>query len=364
MVPVLFSLALLSTSFVFSFNKLEFDKVLDKHVQRFIKKNNTAGLSVGVIKASFDLEKPFDHIYKFGDAQKFPQITIKESTVFRLGKTTHLFVGLLLAKALNENKLSLKDKASKYLPKSMELPKYHGEEITIEQLAFHLSSLPDEPTTILKRYQVSPQEIGAYLRTYKLPKKPGTVFIHSDLGYSILSVILEKIFKDRIARLYDNEIFKPLQMEMTSLKELKEHYNKLAKSYHGIKLVSSEKVDKGYSFFAPVSSVLSTPSDMQKLLRFCLRIDEKDLSKCLGRYYGENREIPNQSIDRSALGLKLSKLSLSSSLLTYKSSCLYHGFSIAIAFIPDTKTGLVILSNSEDRLENLADQILSDLNAF
>ena len=188
-----------------------------------MKKNNTAGLSIGVLKASFDVEKPFDHIYKFGDAQKFPQITIKESTVFRLGRASHLFLGILFAKALSENKIKLQDKASKYLPKSIVLPSYHGEDITLEHLAFHLSSLPDQPTTILKRYQVSSQEINTYLKTYKLPKKPGTVFTESDLGYSLLALALEKTYKDHIDRIYSESLFKPLNMTMTSLKERKEH---------------------------------------------------------------------------------------------------------------------------------------------
>ena len=309
MISIIFSIAFFCSSFVYSFNKVEFDKTLNKQVQSFIKKNNTAGLSIGVVKASFNLEKPFDHIYKFGDAQKYPQITIKDSTVFRLGKATHIFLGLLLAKALHENKLSLNEKASKYLPKSMELPKYHDQEITIEHLAFHLSSLPDEPTTILKRYQVSPQEIKTYLKTYKLPKSPGSIYVQSDLGFSFLALVLEKVYKDRICNIYKEKIFQPLKMEMTSLKELKEHYNKLAKSYRGIKLVSNERVDKGYSFFAPASAVLSTPADMQKLLRFLLRIDDCSLSKSLNRYYGENKAIPGEVIDRSALGLKLTKLS-------------------------------------------------------
>ncbi len=346
----------------FCFNKQEFDKQIEKSVRDFIKKNNVSGLAIGVIKASYDLEEPLNKIYTFGDAQRSPQITIKDSTVFRLGSVSEIFLGLLLAKALDDKKMQLDDKARTHLSRSFKLPNYHEDEISIRDLAFHTSSLPNEPTTIMRRYQASCYEIRNYLKTYKLPKTPGYRYERSDLGYSVLAQCLEYRYKEKIDELLSHQIFDELGMELTSLKEFKKQYSKLAKGYRGVKLVSDEKVDKGYSFFAPSTAVLTTPKDMQKLMEFFLSMKESILTKNLTTFYKNHKVIPHQLIDKIAFGPKLSKLSFSSSLPTYKISSLYHGFSAALSFIPDTKTSVFILSNTEESVDKLSDTILGYLN--
>lgn len=352
----------LSFSHCFCFNKSDFDKVLDKEIKSFIKKNNTAGLAIGFIKASYDLETPISHIYTYGDARKFPQITMKDSTLFRLGRVSHIFLGLLLSKAISDDLIHLDNLAVNYLPKSFCLPKFHEHEMTIKDLAFHLSSLPNEPTTIMKRYQSSVYDIKNYLKNYKLTRKPGTKFQRSDLGYSLLSQCLEYVFKDKIDEVLKREIFNDLNMTTTSLKEYKKHLEKLAVGYQGVKIVSQDKIDKDYSFFSPSTGVLSTPYDVQQLMKFFLNIEEFNLSKYLKTFYQNHLLIPDQYIDKIALGPLLSQLCFDNGLSTYKISSQYYGYSSSIVFIPDTKTSVFILSNSEDSTEALALKILSELN--
>lgn len=359
---LLFVFSYLGVFSLLSFNKADFDKFVQKETLNFMKKSNVSGLAIGVIKASYDMKDPFSKVYTFGNAQKFPEITIKESTVFRLGSTSQLFLGLLLAKSIEEGKIKLEDKASQYLSKSFKLPDFHGEEIKIKDLAFHTSSLPNEPTTILRRYQASSYEIKNYLKTYKLPKKPGSRFEKSDLGYSILAQCLEHTYRESIDKLLSEGIFEELGMSMTSLKELKAHYNKLAVGYRGVKVASQEKVDKGYSFFAPATAVLTTPKDLQIFMESLLHLKENKFSKIVKTFYNYSRQVPDDNLSKRAFGTKLCKLSPSNALQTYKVSSAYHGFSSALAFIPDTKTSVFILGNTEESVAKLADKLLVYLN--
>lgn len=347
---------------VFGFDKAIFEKKMKRTIEAFEKKHKPAGLAVGVIKSSFELEKPYEKLQCFGDAQRFPQITIKNSTVFRLGRCSHMFLGFLLARALDENKLEFGSEIRSVLPKSFSIPKFHDTTIKLSDIAFHMSSLPFEAHKLLRRHEISQVEIKNYLKSYKLPKKPGSFYLKSDLGYSLLSVALETVYRTCLENLYKETFFKPLDLKLTTLKTYKEHEKKLACSYLGVKLAQKDFVDRDYSFYNPSVGMLTTPEDMQKIMKFFLRVEENDYSKHLYTFLKKKVLMPDQIIEKAGLGFKISPLSIEKTLPTYKVSSQYHGFSSYIAFVPDTKTSVFILSNSEENLEKLGEKILTDLN--
>src|SRR5688572_29447278 len=62
-------------------------------------------------------------------------------TVFEIGSVTKVFTALLLTDMVERHEVDFTDPVSKHLPPEVKVPKRSGEEITLRDLAMHLSSL-------------------------------------------------------------------------------------------------------------------------------------------------------------------------------------------------------------------------------
>lgn len=357
----IFSFLLITQAYGFS--EKEFKGCLEDHVKSYLKQYNGAGLAIAVIKDSFDMEKPYRKTFCFGYSKRSPKESIKESTLFRLGPLSKTFLAFLVAEYIEEGKMHLEDKASKYLSKHFLLPCYHEDEIKIFDLAIHTASLPMAPTTPMKLYQVSEIEIANYLRRYKLPRAPGKRYEESELGYAILAHLLTRLGKRSYEALLLEKVLQPLQMGETyyALPLFKTHL--LAKGYKGIVEVGADFIDREWSFFKPVRGLISNIDNLRKWLSFLLKVDNSSSLACSLKHLYKSRYVfPDNTLKKRTLGFSLEPLSAKNSLPTYREEGVYQGFSHSMAFIPDTKTGVVILSNTDYGVESLATTILEMLN--
>ena len=64
---------------------------------------------------------------------------VNGDTVFEIGSVTKTFTGLLLQDMVERGQMKLDDPVAKYLPASVKLPTYHGQQITLLHLATHTS---------------------------------------------------------------------------------------------------------------------------------------------------------------------------------------------------------------------------------
>ena len=102
--------------------------------------------------------------------------------IFEIGSVTKVFTTLLLAEMILRGKVALGDPAQKYLPTSVQLPTWRGQEIALFHLATHTSSLPRLPANLWKtvkehanpyaNYRVS--DLYEFLSSYKLKRPIGS----------------------------------------------------------------------------------------------------------------------------------------------------------------------------------------------
>lgn len=358
---ILLSLFLLVEG-VCDFSEIEFKNQLEALAQTYLKQNNAAGLAIAVVKNSFDMEKPYKKNFCFGYSKRSQKAPIKEFTLFRIGALSKTLLAATLMQCVQEKKLSLEDSISKYLPKTFAIPKYHDSEIKLIDLAMHTSSLPSTPTMPMKLYEVSEVDIENYFRNYKLPRIPGKKYEGSDLGYSVMAHLLTRVEKASYGILLSQKILKPLEMNETYFSIPLVKMNHLATGYKGIAEVGDLFVDRDGSFFKPCRGVVSTIEDLGKWLSFLLKENPSCLEGCLKLIYATTYTLPDNPLKKRVPGFRVEALSFKNSLTTYREEGIYQGFSQAIAFIPATKTGVVILSNTEYSVEALATTLLELLN--
>jgi CubicO group peptidase (beta-lactamase class C family) len=139
---------------------------------------------------------------------------------FRNGAVAISYVSTILLQLVDEKKVRLDDKISKWVP---EIP--HSDEVTLGQLAQMTSGYTDyvigndqvDAQLLLDPYrQWTPEELLAYVTSKPLLYTPGTNWNYAHTNYLILGLTLEKITGKSVSDLMQERIFGPLGMTNTS----------------------------------------------------------------------------------------------------------------------------------------------------
>ena len=150
----------------------------------------------------------------WGMADVEKHVAATPATNYRLASVTKQFTAAAILLLAQDNKLFLSDKASKYLPS---LPK-SAESITIHQLLTHTSGLVDyedlmDPTATRQVHDKDVLELLSHKDSLYFP--PGSKYQYSNSGYSLLSLIIEKVSGKSFATFLHDRIFAPLGMNNT-----------------------------------------------------------------------------------------------------------------------------------------------------
>ncbi len=139
---------------------------------------------------------------------------------FRNGAVAISYVSTLLLQLVDEKKVSLDDKVSKWVP---EIP--HSDEVTLGQLAQMTSGYVDfvignqEVINLLYKdtfRQWTPEELLPYVTSKPLLYPPGTNWNYAHTNYLILGLALEKITGRPVADLMQEKVLGPLGLKNTS----------------------------------------------------------------------------------------------------------------------------------------------------
>ena len=142
--------------------------------------------------------------------------TLNKKTIFPIGSLSKSFTALVILKLQEEQKLSIEDQISKYLP---DYP--NGEKIRIKHLLSHGSGIyesfrnPKYREAYSQSNNVTPDELVAYFKNEPLDFNPGEDFSYSNSGYVVLGVIIEKITQLSYEEAIKKYILKPLRMKHT-----------------------------------------------------------------------------------------------------------------------------------------------------
>jgi CubicO group peptidase (beta-lactamase class C family) len=165
--------------------------------------NKIPGVSLAVLrKGKIVLLK------SYGLANVEHQVPVKPETIFQSGSIGKQFTAAAVMILVQENKLSLDDKVSKYFA---DLPATWND-ITVWHLLTHTSGLGDYPPEIALKRDYTEDEFLAAFKKAPLDFQPGTSWNYSNVGYVTLGILIGKITGKFYADFVKEKLFRPLDM--------------------------------------------------------------------------------------------------------------------------------------------------------
>ncbi|MFI6943483.1 serine hydrolase domain-containing protein [Streptomyces sp. NPDC050418] len=142
----------------------------------------------------------------------------RDDVRFRAGSTTKVVTAALTLKLVADGSLDLDGTVQEYLPGLLPSPKFQP--ITVRQLLNYTSGLDagsslgetDEELYENRFETLTPQEVVAASAAKGPLHKPGEYQRYSNIHYTVLGLIIEKVTGDSYARQAAQRIFKPLGM--------------------------------------------------------------------------------------------------------------------------------------------------------
>ena len=187
-------------------NEVKLDNAL-KFIEQGIEKEDFPGAAVVIGNKSEILRKRH-----FGNRCIYPEVIPMESdTLFDLASLTKVTATTTLFMVFMELGLvSLYDKVKEFLP---DFTGQDKDEITLFNLLTHTAGFP--PYKPLYKLCKDHDNAIKYIINLDLEYKPGTKVVYSDFSYIILGLILEMIGGDKLDKLCNKYVFKPLGMKNT-----------------------------------------------------------------------------------------------------------------------------------------------------
>lgn len=171
-----------------------------------LKKLEVPSASVAIV-----LNDRIAYAEAFGKAQFNPDRTAKNSTRYEIGSISKQFLALSVLMLQQEGKLSLEDRAGKYLPDLGP-----AANVTLRQLLSHTGGIrdywPQDYVFTRMLTSISHEELLQRWAVQPLDFPPGERWQYSNTGYTVAGVILEKVAGESLFAFLQHRVFGPLHM--------------------------------------------------------------------------------------------------------------------------------------------------------
>lgn len=321
---------------------------IDSGVRELVATPKTAGIAVGLLRDGVP------RVLGYGVLSDTHRVAPDGDTVFEIGSITKTFTGILLDQAVRDGVVGFDDPISKYLPKDVRVPTRNGRPITLLHLATHRSGLPRLPSNFAPKDATNPyadfsvNDLYDALDTVELPRDPGEKYDYSNLGMGLLGHLLSLKSGRSYEALVVEGICTPLGMKDTRIVLSDDQKRRLAPGHSAS---GEPAANWDFPTLAGAGALRSTANDM--LLYMAANLD--------GRYAGAHLQRAEIGKDQG-IGLAWHRLQLKKS----GPRIVWHnggtgGYRCWAGFVAETKTAVVVLSNSAADVDLLGVTLLNAL---
>jgi D-alanyl-D-alanine-carboxypeptidase/D-alanyl-D-alanine-endopeptidase len=308
-------------------------------INRVDEGQKVVGIVVGTVGP--DLRE----VVPYGLVSKDQKATVNGDTVFEIGSITKVFTSVVLADMVVNGEVKLDTPVASLLPSSVTVPQRNGKQITLLDLAMHVSGLPRMPPAFKPADITNPfasfdtPQLYTFLSGYKLPRDIGEQYEYSNLGAGLLAHALARKAGMSYSELLRIRILDPLGMTSTSIQLSEDQKRRLATGYDGA-LLPAKNWD--FDVLAGAGALRSTANDLLKFLAANLELTTTPLARAmrLMRTVHHSTDSPDMEV---MMGWHLWK--------RYGVRIVWHngvtgGYWSFIGFDPEKKIGAVVLSNT------------------
>ena len=196
------------------FNKMGQLNILDFYkaqiiIENAIDKKVFPGAQIAVTKKGKNIYSRGFGSYTYDESS----LRVNNESIYDVASLTKVIVATpIVMKLIEQKKLSLNHRVSQFYP---EFIKNGKKNITIKHLLTHSSGLPGYYQFFLDDKIKSKDDIINYILDVDLIEEPGFKYEYSDLGFILLTAIIEKVSGKSIDKLAHLWLFDPLGMKNT-----------------------------------------------------------------------------------------------------------------------------------------------------
>lgn len=208
-----------------------------------------------------------------GKADLGNNIDLMPCNITRVGSTVKTFTAVTILLLQEEHKLDLDDPITKYLsPDYLEGIENAGQS-TVRQLLQHSSGIYNYIVNL--KFQTSslnnltkvwqPEELLSYARNKKASFAPGTDVLYSNTNYILLGRIIEEIEQKPFYEVFEEKIFRPLNLSATSCAAKDPVPNGIIRGYvdfYSNLDVINATYYSGWDYYTADGGLISNPVDL------------------------------------------------------------------------------------------------------
>src|ERR1041385_7762945 len=176
---------------------------VDEYIRTEMQAQQIPGLALAVVK---DGKMVIARGYGFANVEH--QVPVRPETIFQSGSTGKQFTATAVMMLVEEGKLSLDDKITKYFADGPTA----WRDITVRHLLTHTSGMTDYPEDFDLRRDYTEDELYQRIKTIPLAFQPGEKWSYSNLAYVMLGILIHKVSGKFYGDFLQDRIFKPLEM--------------------------------------------------------------------------------------------------------------------------------------------------------
>ena len=278
-------------------------------------------------------------------------------TVFEIGSITKVFTAILLADLAEEGDLELETPVQRLLGPDVTVPTRSGAEITLLHLTTHSSGLPRMPDNFRPADAGNPYadytvaQLYEFLSSHELQRDIGAEVEYSNLGTGLLGHALARSQETDYESLVSGRLLEPLGMSDTSITLSPSQQERLAVG-HSVQLRPVANWD--LPTLAGAGALRSTVNDMLTFVEANLGLRESPLLDEMSVAHAARRDFPAPGM-RIGLGWVIRS--------GHGRELHWHnggtgGYRSFLGFDLESQTGVVVLSNSGDSVDDLGFHLL------
>jgi CubicO group peptidase (beta-lactamase class C family) len=333
----------------------EINKLISYDTDIDLKSN--PGFMIGVI----DNDSTF--FFRYGATVDNEGETYDEQSVFEIGGLTKVFTAGLLEVLAKEGHIKYTDRVNSYLPEDQRNPRM--KDLTIYHLAMHLSGFPKRPTLFGKKEKERNNPYKYYTKadlikfyTQYVPNKDEyEKFKFAHTNYALIEYVLEQKMQSSFEVILKEHLLSKLDLSKTYLDPTELRATELSTGYNRAGIDASPWV---FQSFGGSEGLKSNVKELSEYVRANMGISHTELDKTLPATH----EIQlSSTYDKNIhLGKAWHIIDTKSDYDIRMHTGTTGGHKAFVAFVDETKTGVVLLSNSSLGTEDLGMLILRMIN--
>ncbi|WP_316766135.1 serine hydrolase domain-containing protein [Pedobacter frigiditerrae] len=325
----------------------------EAEIQEAMKKYNTIGLSVAVVKKGVLI-----YTHSFGLKNTESNTPLSDNDIFRIASISKSFSATAIMQLVEKGKIKLSDDFSDLVGFKVRNPKFPETIITLKMVLSHTSSINDSEG-YFNLDVINPAKNTNWAKCYNA-YEPGKGYQYCNLNFNMVGTIIEKISGERFDQYIKHHILDPLGLyggycvdsldksRFTTLYE----YNDKNKQFQSSPMAynpRSEEVKNyimGYNtpIFSPTGGMKISATDLAKYMTMHMNHGKYNGIRIISKRSSKLMQTKLSDEENYGLAIRTSDNLIDGKTMTGHTGSAYGLYS-AMFFNPKEKFGIVVITN-------------------